>query len=61
MDPRQEESVLSCVEESRKTCRRVITNKSRRLQEVTRRNGGHMDHTLTQKNYTHREHGIHFL
>jgi len=61
MDLRQEESLLSCVEESRKTCVvRVITNTRRRLQEVTRRNGGHMEHTLTQTNHTHREH-IHFL
>ena len=28
-------------------CRRVITNTRRRLQELTRRNGGHMEHTLT--------------
>jgi len=52
MGLRQEESLLSCAEESRKTCRCVIMNPCRRLEELTRRNGGHMDHTLTQKNYT---------
>jgi len=41
------------------TCRRV-RNTRRRLQEVTRVSGGHMEHTLTQKNYIHREH-IHFF
>jgi hypothetical protein len=48
MDLRQEESLLSYAE-LRKTCLRFIMNTRRRLQEVTRRKGGHMEHTLTQK------------
>jgi hypothetical protein len=34
-------------------CRCVITNVCRRPQEVTRQNGGYIDHVLTKKKFMH--------